>query len=200
MEIEAPSSGDIQTPGAAKSKSRKRSITIFVVVTLLNVGLLTLLLTQLLTPAQQGTSDPLIGKPAHNFTLAALNANGAPAKMISLADFKGRPVLLNVWNSSCGPCELEAPLLQSAWQEAKDKGVVFLGIDLQDTQSDGLSFLHKYGITYPNAFDANGTVAIDYGTTGIPESIFINRQGVVVSRTYALTAQALQSNLQLITN
>ena len=193
----------IKVPG--RKGSRKRSITIFIVVSLLNVGLLIFLGTQLLTPAQnavQGQSlansnDPLVGHPAPNFSLDALNLH--PATLISLANFKGKPVVLNVWNSTCGPCVNEAPLLQSQWQRVQTHGVVFIGIDFQDIKSDGLSFLEKYGITYPNVFDANGSTAISYGVTGTPETIFINRQGVVVSRVaYELTEQTLQSNLQLI--
>jgi cytochrome c biogenesis protein CcmG/thiol:disulfide interchange protein DsbE len=191
------------TPVPKRKRSRKRNITIFIVVTLLNIGLLIFLWTQLLTPAQNTASgqsrvtDPLIGHPAPNFTLDALNLH--PAASISLVNFKGKPVVLNVWNSACGPCINEAPLLQSQWQSVQSQGVVFIGIDFQDTKSDGLSFLKKYGITYPNVLDASGSTAINYGVTGYPETIFIDRQGVVVSRVpYELTRQSLQSNLQLI--
>jgi cytochrome c biogenesis protein CcmG/thiol:disulfide interchange protein DsbE len=185
-----------------KSKNRRtRSITIFIVVSLLNVGLLVLLWTLLLTPAKNATptaSDPLIGRAAPNFTLAALGTYGV--SNLSLSNFKGKPVMLNVWSSTCGPCIAEAPFLQSQWQQVRSHGVVFLGIDFQDTQSGGLRFLQQHGITYPNVLDATGSVSIDYGVTGTPESIFINRQGRVVSRVIGpLTAQTLQSNLQLIT-
>jgi cytochrome c biogenesis protein CcmG, thiol:disulfide interchange protein DsbE len=193
------------TPVPERKRSRKRNITIFIVVTLLNIGLLIFLWTQLLTPAQNTASgqsratDPLIGHPAPNFTLDALNLH--PAASISLVSFKGKPVVLNVWNSACGPCINEAPLLQSQWQRVKSQGVVFIGIDFQDTQSDGLSFLKKYGITYINVLDASGSTAINYGVTGYPETIFIDRQGIVVSRVpYELTRQSLQSNLQLISS
>ena len=190
---------------APKSKNRsKRSITIFIVVSLLNVGLLALLWTLLLTPAKNVTpasSDPLIGHAAPNFTLAALATGTHGASDLSLLNFKGKPVMLNVWSSTCGPCIAEAPFLQSHWQQARSKGVVFLGIDFQDTQSDGLRFLQQNGITYPNVLDSTGSVSIDYGVTGTPESIFINRQGTVVSRVIGqLTAQTLQHNLQLITS
>lgn len=194
-----------QTTRPGKKGSRKRSITIFLVVSLLNVGLLVFLWTQLLTPAQnaaQGQSqananDPLIGHPAPNFTLDALNKQ--PAAPISLADYKGRPVVLNVWNSTCVPCVNEAPLLQSFWQRVKSQGVVFIGIDFQDFKSDGLSFLQKYGVTYPNVIDASGSTAISYGVTATPETLFINRKGVVVSRVISeLTEQTFDSNLQLI--
>jgi len=190
-----------QIPAPGKKGSRKRRIIIFAVVSLLNVGLLVFLWTQLLTPAQNQNqahpADPLIGHTAPDFTLDALSLHAAPA--ISLASFKGKPVVLNVWNSACVPCVQEAPLLQSQWQRVKSQGVVFIGIDFQDAKSDGVGFLQKYGITYLNGLDATGSTAISYGVTGAPETIFINRQGVVVSRVIGeLTVQTLQSNLQLI--
>ena len=187
-----------QIPAPGRKGSRKRSITIFAVISLLNVGLLVFLWTQLLTPAQNAAQvqDPLVGHSAPNFTLDALGLHSAP---ISLANFKGKPVVLNVWSSTCVPCVNEAPLLQSLWRRVQSQGVVFIGIDFQDIKSDGLSFLKKYGVTYPNVLDANGSTAISYGVTGTPETLFINRQGVVVSRVAGeLTEQTLQSNLKLI--
>ncbi len=185
-----------QIPVPKRKSSRKRSITIFTLVTLLNVAVLAFLWTQLLTPAQyttQGssqtnTNDPLIGHPAPNFTLDALNLHSdAP---ISLASFKGKPVILNVWNSTCLPC----------MDGVKSQGVVFIGIDFQDLKGDGLSFIKKYSVTYPNVLDVSGSTAISYGVTATPETLFINRQGVVVSRIISeLTEQSFQSNLQLIT-
>lgn len=187
----------------ARKRSRRRSIIIFSVISLINVGLLIFLWTQLLTPAQNANQvkDPLIGHPAPNFTLAALNPGKHGPVTISLANFKGRPVVLNVWNSTCIPCIAEAPLLERQWQQTRARGVVFLGIDFQDTQSDGLKFLQKYAVTYPNVLDATGATTINYGVTGTPETLFINRQGVVVSRVIGqLTQQTLQSNLQKILN
>jgi cytochrome c biogenesis protein CcmG, thiol:disulfide interchange protein DsbE len=190
-------------PARGRKSSRRRNITIFIVVSILNVGLLALLWTQLLTPAQNAgqnqanAADPLIGRAAPNFTLDALSLHAAPA--ISLTSYKGRPVMLNVWSSTCVPCVDEASLLQAQWQRAKSQGIVFLGIDFQDVKSDGLSFLHKYGITYLNVLDATGSTAISYGVSATPETIFINRAGIVASRVIGqLTEQTLQSNLQLI--
>lgn len=190
-------------PARGRKSSRRRNITIFIVVSVLNVGLLALLWTQLLTPAQNAgqnqanAADPLIGHAAPNFTLDALSLQAAPA--ISLASYKGRPVMLNVWSSTCVPCVDEASLLQAQWQRVKSQGIVFLGIDFQDVKSDGLSFLHKYGITYLNVLDATGSTTISYGVSATPETIFINRAGIVASRVVGqLTEQTLQSNLQLI--
>ena len=212
METDIISSENTQTEqpaGKPQKGSRKRSIIIFTIVSLLNVGLLTLLWSQLLTPAPSqvitttsgthiSTNDPLIGKQAPDFTLAALSAKSEPA--IHLANLKGKPVVINFWASWCGPCADEAPLLQGAWQHAQAKGVAFIGIDYQDIQSAGLSFLQKNNITYPSAIDANGDIAINYGVTGTPETFFIDRHGIIVATVRSqITAQQLNADIALLT-
>lgn len=185
---------------------RKRTIVIFIVASLLNVGLLALLWTQLLTPAQNqastsnngnvpGVANPLQGRPAPDFRLASLGTG--QGSTLNLASLKGKAVVLNFWSSSCGPCQDEAGLLQSTWQRVRSRGVVFVGVDFEDTQGDGLSFLQKYGITYPNVLDATGATAINYGLTYTPTTYFINSQGIVVSMIpREMTAQELQKNVQ----
>jgi cytochrome c biogenesis protein CcmG, thiol:disulfide interchange protein DsbE len=203
MENESQTSAD----APAHKNRRKRSIIIFVVVSLLNVGLLALLWSQLLTPTQSSPSsratsvDPLVGHLAPAFTLAALNTPTRHSTL-SLNALKGKAIVLNVWASWCVPCNQEAPMLETAWKQmsAQGRNVVFLGIDFQDSSSDALTFLHKYGIRYPNVLDVSGSVSIDYGVTQVPETIFINSKGIIVSAVrQELTAQALQSNLKLIT-
>ena len=191
-----------------RKSSRKRHITIFVVVSLINIGLLVLLWTQLLTPAQNqsgassdgpSVANPLKGRPAPNFKLATLDMKQASA--LDLASLKGKAVVLNFWSSSCAPCHDEAGLLQSTWQRMQSKGVVFVGVDFEDTRGDGLSFIQKYGVTYPNVLDANGATAINYGVTYTPTTYFINSKGVVVSIIpREMTARDLQTNLQLLTS
>ena len=181
---------------------RRRKILIFSVVSLLNVGLLVLILTQLLTPAPHAASDPLVGHPAPNFSLTMLRPNTSKKNTLSLSNFKGKPVVLNFWASWCAPCKEESPLLESTWKQlqAQGKNVVFLGIDFQDPSNAGMSFLQFYSITYPVVTDADGSVAINkYGVASLPQTIFINRNGAVVSRVpRQLTTQILSSNLQLI--
>ncbi len=193
---------------APRRRTRRRSITIFIVVSVLNVALLALLWSQLLTPAAQpaaqgnsgsnsGFSGPLVGKPAPNFTLLTLGKH-AETK-IALADFKGKPVVLNVWQSSCAPCVNEAPVFQATWQREQSQGIVFLGIDFQDNQNDALSFMQKYGITYTNVVDQDGSTTINYGVTGTPETIFIDQHGVIVGRHAGeMSASMLQQGLQLL--
>ncbi len=185
---------------SVQKNKRRRRILIFCVVSLLNVGLLVLLLTQLLTPAPKSESDPLVGHAAPNFSLAILRPHSRQSAL-ALSNFKGKPVVLNFWASWCTPCKEELLLLESTWKrmQAQGKDVVFLGIDFQEKNSDAASFLQLYGITYPTVLDADGSVALKYGITSLPDNIFINRNETVISREpRELTAQVLSSNLQLI--
>lgn len=180
----------------APRSSRKRNILIFTAVSLLNLGLLALLWSQLLTPAHQGTpADPLIDRAAPNFTLPVLG--GENAQQVSLADFKGHAVIINFWSSTCQPCKDEMPLLETRWESVKQQGVVFLGIDVEDTAANGAAFLQQYGVTYTSVIDAAGKTLVSYGVTYTPETIFIDRSGKVISAVrMQITPQQLQDNLQ----
>ncbi|HCI79145.1 MAG TPA: hypothetical protein DHW02_05610, partial [Ktedonobacter sp.] len=107
----------------------------------------------------------------------------------------------NFWASWCDVCRQEAPLLENTWQrmQSQHQKVLFLGVDYDDTQQDGLGFVQQYGITYPNVVDPNGTTTINYGVSGVPETFFINRHGVIVQKVVGeLTEQVLQENLQAL--
>jgi cytochrome c biogenesis protein CcmG/thiol:disulfide interchange protein DsbE len=180
-------------------RSRKRNITIFVVVCLLNVGLLVLLWTQLMTPRATHSPDdpslvgevasPLVGQVAPDFKLPVLGGNGANVR---LADLKGKAVVLNFWGSWCEPCQKEAPLLQQTWTRIQSQEVVMLGIDIpESSDTEPLNFIHQYGITYTNVKDTvQGSTGLDYGTTGQPETFFIDRNGVVVSHWFGPLTEA----------
>jgi cytochrome c biogenesis protein CcmG, thiol:disulfide interchange protein DsbE len=116
--------------------------------------------------------SPLIANEAPSFTLALFDGG-----TLTLKDLRGKAVLVNFWASWCVPCRAEAPALESAWQKYKDRGVVFLGVNIQDKEEDARAFLKEFGITYLNGRDASDTIAIDYGVWGIPETFFIDPQG-----------------------
>src|ERR1700745_610876 len=93
-----------EIPAPRRKRSRKRSITIFAIVSLVNIGVLVFLWTRLLTPAKViGGSDPLIGHAAPNFTLAVLSSHPTTTD-ISTTSYKGKPLVINFWNSTCVPC------------------------------------------------------------------------------------------------
>lgn len=189
-----------QTPAPATVPRRRRRVLLFLVISLVNVGLLILLITQLLTPASQAHTDPLIDHAAPAFALTLLSPQNE-TRTIALADFRGKPLVINFWASWCAPCKEEAPLLQNAWQQAHTQGkdVIFLGIDFQEAKGEALNFLRDYNITYPLILDTSGAVSNKYYITGLPDTVFINRSGTVVSKvSQQITAQLLTHNLQLI--
>ncbi len=116
--------------------------------------------------------SPLIARPAPVLTLALFDGS-----TIRLEDLKGKVVFLNFWASWCPPCRAEARMLEEAWRKYKDDGVVFLGVNTQDTEEAARNFLEEFSITYPNGQDPGGRIAIDYGTWGLPESFFIDAAG-----------------------
>lgn len=119
---------------------------------------------------------------------------------VSLADFRGRPVVLNFWASWCGPCKDEAPMLQAAWERYRDRGLVVLGIDAQDLASDGRRFAERHELTYPLAYDGNGSTLGRYGLTGFPETWFISRSGRLVGEhiTGPFDEETLERNIQVL--
>ncbi len=144
------------------------------------------------------TTDPraipstLTGKPAPDFSLPRVDGG-----TVRLSDLRGQVVLLNFWASWCLPCREEAPLLEAAWQRTRDQGVVFLGVNIQDTAEAAWEFLRAYRISYPNLRDERNRVAIDYGVYGIPETYFIDRAGRITSKYVgALTREILAARLE----
>lgn len=189
---------NVPVQGSVRGPKHRHRILIFCAVSLLNIGLLALIWTQLLTPAQSAQSNTFIGHAAPNFSLAMLRPSNKQS-MLSLADFKGKAVVLNFWASWCGPCKEEAPQMERTWKQVQGKNVVFLGIDFQESSSNAINFLQSYNITYPAVLDAHGSVANKYGVTSLPVTIFIDRNGIVKSKeAQEITAQILSNNLRLI--
>ena len=117
-----------------------------------------------------------IGGPAPAFELERLDGDGT----LDLASLKGKGVVLNFWASWCIPCKDEAPLLQAAWEEHRDRGLVIVGIDAQDFRADARKFVDRFGLTYPVVYDGKGSTLGRYGITGFPETYFVDRQGRLV--------------------
>ena len=99
-----------------------------------------------------------------------------PEHMIDLADFAGRPVVLNFWASWCVPCRRELPAFQTLHNQLGDR-VAFVGIDHQDSRSDALALLAETGVDFAIAHDPAGQVARSYGLYGMPTTVFISRHG-----------------------
>lgn len=120
---------------------------------------------------------PGVGSVAPPFTLRRLEGPGK----ISLASFRGKPVVLNFWASWCEPCKSEAAALERDWQSDRGRGVVFLGVDYHDLDSEARRFVHFHSLTFPMLEDGSGNVTSDYGISQVPETYVLDRQGRVVA-------------------
>ncbi len=98
---------------------------------------------------------------------------------IRLSDLRGQGVVLNFWASWCGPCRVEADLLEAAWRREQGNGIVFIGLDYLDQTHAAQAFIAEYNITYPNGPDLQSAAARSYGIRGVPETFFIDSDGQI---------------------
>ena len=106
----------------------------------------------------------------------------------------GKPAVVNFWASWCGPCADEAPVLQDAARRYGDR-ITFVGVDVQDLDSDAQAFLRKYGISYANGSGNAGPISIQYGMRGVPETYFIAPDGRLIRKWNTLTSADLEQFL-----
>jgi cytochrome c biogenesis protein CcmG, thiol:disulfide interchange protein DsbE len=161
------------------------------------LGLLALLIYGVMAQNPNTTIDDSLGRDqpiaAPAFGLAVLQGGSfdsalAPKltsvfarKTVALSELRGTPVVLNFWASWCVPCQEEAATLERSWrQQARPRGVLFLGLDMQDVTTDAHTFIRHYAIDYPNIRDPSNDVARSYGVTGVPETFFIDARGQIV--------------------
>lgn len=102
-----------------------------------------------------------------------------PGKQLSLAQFSGQVVVLNLWGSWCGPCRAEAPALQDIQDKTVASGVVVLGIDERDSQQAAVDFHQDRRLTFPSVYDPSGRTLLalqNYPRSTIPSTIVLDRQ------------------------
>ncbi|CAH0311758.1 DsbE family thiol:disulfide interchange protein [Roseomonas sp. CECT 9278] len=125
----------------------------------------------------RGVPSALIGQPAPDFSLPALDTTSLPA--LSAADLRAplaAPVLVNFWASWCVPCIVEHPQLMRLHRE----GTRVLGINYKDRPTDAAAFLTRHGNPFSKlGRDEPGRVAIDWGVYGVPETYLVDRQGLI---------------------
>jgi thiol-disulfide isomerase/thioredoxin len=107
-------------------------------------------------------------------------------KPLSLSQYAGKVVVLNVWGSWCPPCRKEAPTLAAAARELAPDGVVFLGVNTKDSgQSQGLAFEKRYDVPYPSLYDPSGRSLLAFrgalSPNAIPSTVVIDQQGRVAA-------------------
>ena len=134
-----------------------------------------------------GTIQELTPSPAPPFPMAVLSRGGAagvpPAgARLALAALRGHPVVVNFWASWCWPCRAEVPILVRAWHAYAGRGVVVLGVDVDDTPAGARRFLADHHVDYPVVTASTDRLPRAYGVAGLPTTVFVDASGAVRAR------------------
>lgn len=135
--------------------------------------------------------SPLVGKPAPDFALQDLNG-----RTWSLAELRGRPVVINFWATWCQPCVYEHPILVDSARRWQGRAA-FLGVILHDTPEAVDAMVRQRGAWGPALVDPESRVALAYGVYGAPETFFVDAAGTIVEKvTGPVTPDQLEALLQ----
>jgi cytochrome c biogenesis protein CcmG, thiol:disulfide interchange protein DsbE len=138
------------------------TLAVLAVIGLLGFGLLS-----------KGETTIALGEPVPDRELPVLGGEGEG----SIADYRGRWVLVNLWASWCAPCRQEAPELERFSRRFRERNVTVLGIDVQDNSEDALAFVREYRLTYPQLRSVGDERSVAFGSTGVPENFLVDPRG-----------------------
>ena len=157
-----------------KFNSYKLLIILAVAGLVLALGVAGFLLMQGSTKNELPANSLETKEPAPNFTLALVDGDN-----FQFSDHKGKPVLINFFASWCLPCREEMPVLVKIAHEYGPKGVIFLGIAVDDTEEKMKDFIARYGVNFPVGLDKTAEIQKSFGLYGIPTTYFIDKQGII---------------------
>jgi thiol-disulfide isomerase/thioredoxin len=103
-------------------------------------------------------------------------------KKVSLQNYRGKVVFLNIWATWCGPCRSEMPSMEIVYQRYKGRGLEMLALNLQEGKSEIETFMRQNKLTFPVIMDQDGRIGNQYGIRAIPTTYILDRQGRVVLR------------------
>lgn len=167
---------DAANPAAEPVQQRVSSMGVMLM--LLAVGLLVVVGYALYDRSRETPTEG----PAPDFAISVweMDRLALAGQNLDLAALEGQTIVLNFWASWCIPCQQEAPMFERVWQEYADRGVVFLGVNTEDTDSAVFEYIDEFDLTYPHAPDRGGRMEEAYRITGIPETFIINGDGEIM--------------------
>ncbi len=122
--------------------------------------------------------DIASGTPAPDFTFPGLDG-----KKVSLSDYRGKVVLVNIWATWCPPCVEEMPSMEKLYQKFKGENFEILAVSIDEPGLKAVApFMRKSNLTFPALIDSEGAIKAVYGITGVPESFIVDKQGILIKK------------------
>ncbi len=135
-----------------------------------------LILTSLLLLS--GCSEDYPAEPAEKEIAADFALKLFDGSDFRLSDYRGKPVFINFWASWCIPCAEEMPAIEKMYKEYSKKGVIFIGIAIEDTETKAKLFVDKFKLSFPIGLDP-GEIHKSYPLYGVPTTVFVDKQGKI---------------------
>ncbi len=137
--------------------------------------------------AENASAEPVESQPISNLETAPEKGALAPdfvlknidGEVVRLSDFRGQPVLINLWATWCGPCRLEMPAFQERFLMFKEDGFIVLAVDFDESAEDVAAFRDEFGLTFELLLDPGAEVQQLYRNRTYPSSFFVDREGVI---------------------
>jgi peroxiredoxin len=130
--------------------------------------------------AEQSQSSLVVGATFPDFTVK--DANGQP---LSIANYKGKVVLIDFWATWCGPCRGEIPNVVATYKKYHDQGFAIIGVSLDQDRQKMLDYTKQMNMTWPQFFDGQGwgnELAVKFGIESIPATFLLNGHGKIIGR------------------
>ncbi len=138
-----------------------------------------------------------VGTAAPDFHASTVTS---PSRVRTLADYRGRPVLLNIWATWCAPCRAEMPSIERLTNSYGPKGLSVVAVSIDDPGAESAirAFARDMGLTFEILHDSTGSIQRAYETTGVPETIIIGRDGIIRKKIASATDWDSEPNRRLI--
>lgn len=162
----------IDTPKDLPVEKTPRATSWRVLWQVMAFGLILALLGLLAWGLIETRAGPVQSGIAPDFTLTSFSGEN-----LTLSDLHGQVVVINFWASWCPPCREEAAYLEQTWRKYKDQGVVFIGVDYLDTETEALAYIEEFDITYFNGPDLRTSISQAYKIQGVPETFYVAKNG-----------------------
>jgi peroxiredoxin len=127
------------------------------------------------------TTQGAIPAPQAGFAAPDFTLETPDGEAITLSNLRGRPVLINLWASWCGPCRAEMPAIEAVYNTYKDEGFTVLAVNAtnQDDRAAAVQFVEAHNLTFPILLDLSGEVSRQYALRALPSTFFVDQDGII---------------------